>query len=185
MKAVRLLFPDARSGAMDRLVGPARGPLGWAGLIALAIAVVVAAVVAWQWMAVRQQFHATRAAIEQSASRQRPLPVADKPALSADAMRGWNLVVRHLNTPWSTLLAALERATPDDVALVSIEPDAQLGSIRLQAEARSLDQLLAFVQQLESNSAFASVSPLKHETNEQEALRPLRMTIALRLKEMP
>lgn len=184
MKPIRLEFskPGAPTLA-ELLVGTPRSLFGRAGVAALLVAAAAAAGVGWEWMLVRQQLDATRSAIETSASRQRAGTVYKTSSLRPEAVRAWNQVVRHLNTPWSGLLRALEATTPAEIALVSIEPDAQQGGIRLQAEARSLDRLLNYAQQLEAHDLFSSVSLLKHETNEQDPLRPVRMTIAIRLRE--
>src|SRR5262245_42037487 len=41
--------------------------------------------------------------------------------------------------PWDTLFTALETADTQDVALLSITPDAQRRQVKVHAEARSLD----------------------------------------------
>jgi hypothetical protein len=108
-------------------------------------------------------------------------PRAGNERAEQEQLRAWNQVARQLNTPWGTLLTSLEQATPEDVALVSVEPDAHKGSVRLQAEARTLEALLAYAQALRAVPAFADVVPLKHETNELDPLRPVRLSLEIRL----
>ena len=91
-------------------------------------------------------------------------------------------MARQLNTPWSALLDALEASLPDDVALVAIEPDAGQGSVRLQVEAKALDTLLAYARELRSIPLFADVNLVKHETNEQDGNRPMRLSLNIRLR---
>jgi hypothetical protein len=65
---------------------------------------------------------------------------------------------------------------------VAIEPDPQHGSIRLQVEAKTLDTLLGYAQALKATAPFQEVVLLKHETNEQDATRPVRLSVDARLK---
>lgn len=91
-------------------------------------------------------------------------------------------MTRHLNTPWPAVLDALETTTPESVALVTIEPDPQHGVVRLQAEAKTLDSLLQYAQLLTAAEPFNEVTLLKHETNERDATRPVRLSMAARLQ---
>jgi|GEM_PF-4449972 len=104
-------------------------------------------------------------------------------SLSAVQTQAWNQLVRQLNTPWSTVLDALETATPDDVAVVFIEPDSRQSHLLLQAEARTLDALLAYSRSLKASPVFSEVRLIKHETQEQDLNRPLRLSMELHLKE--
>jgi Tfp pilus assembly protein PilN len=101
--------------------------------------------------------------------------------LSDDQRARWSRLARQLNTPWSALLDALESSLPDGVALVSIEPDAAQGSVRLQVEAKTLDALLAYAASLNAVHPFQSVALVKHETNEQDPTRPLRLSLEAKL----
>ena len=104
---------------------------------------------------------------------------------AAQRLRAWNTVARQLNTPWSTLLDTLESVTPADVALVSVEPDAAQAAVRLQAEARSLQALLAYEQSLRAAPLFREVALIRHETNESDPVRPVRLHLVLRMQAMP
>lgn len=184
MKPVRLQFETGQRSVAEWLLGD-RGSLAdliGAATLAGAIATIVAT--GWQLTATRQDLAAMQAEL-QALGRQQPVAVAasTKPAVSAEERRAWNQVVRQLNTPWAALLDALETATPEDVALVSVEPDARQSSVRLQVEAKSLDALLSHAQALKATEPFAEVTPLKHETNEQDPNRPVRLTLNLRLRE--
>ena len=65
---------------------------------------------------------------------------------------------------------------------MTIEPDGRNGSIRLQVEARTLDGLLAYAGTLKAIERFEQVTLLKHETNDQDATKPLRLSLDIRLK---
>jgi Tfp pilus assembly protein PilN len=110
-----------------------------------------------------------------------PAPAPQRVAAAAQQRRVLDQITRQLNTPWSQLLDALESSLPDDVALVSIEPDGSAGKVRLQSEARSLDTLVGYAASLRNVPMFTGVALLKHETNDQDPNRPLRLMMELEL----
>lgn len=92
-----------------------------------------------------------------------------------------NGVIQQLNIPWHDIFEQLESSIPPDVALLSIEPDGQRGQIRLQAEAKSLDSLLRYASTLQHNGIFGRLNYSKHETNDQDPNRPVRLSFELGL----
>lgn len=184
MKPVRLRF-EARNGRWVRRVFGAHGGIRrWigAGLLAVGLASMFAAV--WELVGARQEL-AGRHAELQTLSHSRRVDRVGSPesTLTPEGRRAWNQVVRQLNTPWASVLEALETVTPEKVALVTIEPDARQASIRLQAEAKSLDALLTYAQALKSAKPFVEATPVKHETNERDSNRPVRLTVNILLHE--
>jgi nitrate reductase NapAB chaperone NapD len=99
-----------------------------------------------------------------------------RPPLTDAQVRKYNEVVRQLNTPWETIFEALESSSQDDVSLLSVEPSAQEGKIRLVVEARALSSLFAYMTRLSSAPGVLRVALVKHDTNERDTSRPLRMT---------
>jgi Tfp pilus assembly protein PilN len=103
-------------------------------------------------------------------------------ALTEEQRRNLNTVIRQLNTPWQDLFNQLERDTPKEVALISIEPDARRASIRLQAEAKTLDTLLAYAASLQQRGVLGRLTYSKHETNEQDSNKPVRLSVDIELR---
>jgi hypothetical protein len=183
MKPVRLVFP-ARDSAAARLFGRvpvSRVAAGAALLLALS-ALAAVALMTWQAQHETRMAQSATGALQSRAIQESKAGGREKPVLTVQQTRDWNLVTRQLNTPWATILDALETSTPEDVALVTIEPDAGRASVRLQVEAKTLDALLAYAQGLKSNGPFEEVTLLKHETNDQDATRPMRLSLDVRLK---
>jgi Tfp pilus assembly protein PilN len=171
MKPVRLAFATTPS-VVRWLLGDATGSRVLAALVLLS-SVAGLCTVAWTLRGTQQQ---QRGAVRQGASRDA------KPAPTLQQSREWNQIVRQLNTPWPAILDTLERTTPETVALVAIEPDARNASVRLQVEAKTLDTLLAYAGSLQGAGPFDDVVLRKHETNEQDANRPMRLSFDARLK---
>lgn len=101
--------------------------------------------------------------------------------LSKEELKALNNVVKQLNIPWQDIFKQLEKTIPPDIALLSIEPDAQRSQIRLQAEAESLDSLLRYASTLQNYGIFGRLNYSKHETNEQDPNKPARLTFELGL----
>ena len=104
---------------------------------------------------------------------------------SLEQRRQINGVIRQLNTPWHHLFEQLESNTPKDMSLISIEPDAKRGSIRLQAEARTLDTLLTYAARLQFQGVLGALTYSKHETNEQDPNKPIRLSVEYGLQALP
>ncbi|MFI8479515.1 PilN domain-containing protein [Pseudomonas sp. NPDC078700] len=83
-----------------------------------------------------------------------------------------------MNLPWNALFNSLESIPRDDIALLSIAPDARKQQLRLTAEARNLEAMLAFHRNLESTLQLRDISLLSHETLEQVPERPVRFSLS-------
>lgn len=104
-------------------------------------------------------------------------PAAGPPPLSAAQVDAWNSVVRQLNAPWPEIFDLLEERTPRDVALLSVEPEVRRGVLRITAEARTLEALLDYAHILRGSPLVADVTLVRHETNEQDAQQPARLSL--------
>lgn len=184
MKPVRLVL-EGQATFGTWLLGHGSGVRPLAVLCLLAALAGLAAV-AWQISETRQQVRSAQKALdalrEQRGQIARQATPATRPALTVQQSRDWNQLVRQLNTPWPAILDALEATTPETVALVAIEPDPQHGGVRLQAEAKTLDTLLGYVESLRAAGPFQEVILVKHETNEHDATRPVRLSLDARMK---
>ena len=184
MRPARLRFENPAVTWRQRLLGHASKPSAALAVLGLLGAMACGAAVAWQsWQADNElaQARASLAALQGHKGRRSDAGAAASQT-TAQQRQAWEQVARQIGTPWALLLDALEGATPEEVALVSIEPDARTGSVRLQAEARTLDTLLAYAGTLGASPLFEGVSLVKHETNEQDGNKPMRLGFELRLK---
>ncbi|TCP10613.1 Tfp pilus assembly protein PilN [Crenobacter luteus] len=111
---------------------------------------------------------------ERLAAREHPAPPQRAPAIAAEQARAINDVVARLNLPWSDVFRAVESATPDSIALLSLEPDAAQHAVKGLAEAKNSVDMLDYIERMGRESFFDSVVLSKHEVNEQDPNRPLR-----------
>lgn len=149
-------------------------PLGWllghrarAARRRLALAVLVVSALAlgaagWAWTRQRATFDAlqqTAAAVPAA-----PGPASAPPAVSAQEGARINRVVRRLNTDWAAIFQALEReARPKEVAIVSLESDAERGAVRVVTEGPALDALLAHAERVQASPRFGRSQLLRIE----------------------
>jgi Tfp pilus assembly protein PilN len=87
------------------------------------------------------------------------------------------VIILALNLPWKELFAAVETYTKDDVAVLSIEPDSQKGFVRINAEAKSLDSMLAYLAYLQKTPLFREVELVNHQIQEQDPQQPVRFML--------
>ena len=110
----------------------------------------------------------------QLAVRTRLHPVAFEPTLSVPETDNINAKVAQLNLPWKELFQALEAATPNNVALLELTPDARKHIVTGVAEAAASDDMLGYMSRLGGQPFFSSVMLSRHETNLTDSNKPLR-----------
>ncbi|MFC0250873.1 PilN domain-containing protein [Massilia consociata] len=128
----------------------------------------------------QEQLEALRAALAARSTAPRPLPVAAQPKLSVPEAQAQavNDAVMQLNLPWRDLYDAVRAATSADVALLALEPDAKRRTLRITAETRNSDDMLAYVARMQEQEWFGSVVLTRHEIAEQDPNRPLRFQVS-------
>lgn len=88
-----------------------------------------------------------------------------------------NGAVMQLNLPWRELQDAVAAATPRSVALVAMEPDPRKLVLKITAETKSSDDMVAYVAELKQQESFSGVILTRHEINDQDPNRPLRFQL--------
>jgi Tfp pilus assembly protein PilN len=124
------------------------------------------------------------AALERSRSEtNRPrVPAGSVPA---ERVRAVNDAIRRLNLPWDTIFAALAAVAHPHVALLSLQPQPQAGTIKLAGEAKTIEAMLAYQRRLESRPEFESALLTRHEIRTKDAGQPVRFWIDARWRATP
>lgn len=136
-----------------------------------------------RWLALDTAARATRssAATVDSTARATARHVATVEPLSAPNWAARARIAQHLNFPWATVLNELERHASKDVAVVSIDPDAVHGRVRLELEARQLRSLIEYAERLGTSPEFDRVALGKHELAERDPAKPVRLSLEVKL----
>ena len=87
-------------------------------------------------------------------------------------------VSQQLRRPWERLFATLEAMPRENVALLTLTPDARKGQVRISAEARDLDAMLDFHRRLEASDELSDVSLLSHEIVANVPEQPVRFNLS-------
>lgn len=106
-----------------------------------------------------------------------PVAVAARTRVPEAQAAAVNAAVLQLNLPWRALHDAVQAGTPANIALLALEPDAKKNTVRITAEARSSDDMIAYVEQLQKVDWFSTVILARHEVNEQDPNRPIRFQL--------
>jgi Tfp pilus assembly protein PilN len=105
------------------------------------------------------------------------LPVEHDSEKLALEVKQANAVILQLSLPWQALFEAFEGAHQNDIAVLSIEPDAQKAWVRISGEAKSLDSLPAYVAYLQKVPLFQEVTLLNHQIQDQDPQKPVRFML--------
>lgn len=125
----------------------------------------------------REREHQIRHLQERAAALSAAPVVVAKVAIPEAQAAFVNGAVMQLNLPWRALQDAVASGTPRNVALVALEPDPRKKILKITAETKTSDEMVAYVEELKQQELFASVVLTRHEINEQDANRPLRFQL--------
>ncbi len=94
-----------------------------------------------------------------------------------DEVKQANSVLGMLTLPWDDLFNDIEASTKDRVALLSITPDPEKRLIRITAEAKDFDAMIAYIRLLQSRSSFADVYLTSHHVEQRMPETPVRFSL--------
>lgn len=174
LKPLRIDFaPPSLARTWFHASRPARALAGLALILA-----VVAGVQAWRLMEQRRvDAEQVARVVQRHAAPVQAAPTQAKVTVSIPQAAAVNAAVLQLNLPWRTLHDAINAATPSTVALLALEPDARKHLVRITAEARGSDDMIAYIEQLQQQTWFTNVALTHHETNDVDPNKPVRFQI--------
>lgn len=137
-----------------------------------------ASVFAWQQARSINALEDRLAAIERrQPSAQRSASRSADPVL-ARTLREARAIDTLLQRRWSELFEAIEAAGSADIAVLAIDPDAAQGRIRITAEARRHEAMLAYLQRLGQGAVLRDAVLIEHRVQRQLAERPVRFSLS-------
>lgn len=148
-----------------------------------ALVLALAGILAWQGFELAQAYAARqREAGELARLAAPPRAVAPVPAVRIDPvdaarLRSARLIAQTLATPWSDLIASLEDAPQDAVALIAVEPSVSKQTIQLTAEARDAKAMLTYLAALQADRRLSGVMLVSHQVQVQAPGSPVRFRV--------
>ena len=150
----------------------------WAAWLLLAAGLALAVWVGWQDQQVARALAVATA--ESPVPRTPAVPRRAARATPGDAQAGAaESAQAQLATPWGELFARLESNRPGRIALLSMDADARKPDVTLTAEARSVKDMLAWIEQLKGEAGFHSVTLASHAVQDADPERPIRFVLRL------
>ena len=159
-------------------------------LMSAAFAALIAVVAGVYVMNIRSQTRALSAelnAMQWTERRAAARPSSIGP-ITVDQARSVNDAVQRLNLDWDKIFAALRGAdaavgnAAGRISLLILEPDPATGLVKLTAEGRSLNAMLGYQKQLESQADVESAVVTKHEVQIDAPQAPVRFVIEARMR---
>ena len=102
---------------------------------------------------------------------------ADSQTLAAELQHA-NAIVLQLTLPWGELFASAEAVGTPDVALLSIESEADKRRVKIAGEAKNLESILDYLRYLKSRPALVDVYLQSHALQRQDAQQPVRFVVS-------
>lgn len=158
-------------------------PLPWLGLGVLVAAVAALALMGSYYQTLDQQIVLWESKLDRIERLSSHRALASRP-LTEQAARAQmlevnqaNQVVRQLSLPWNALFTAVEASSGQNIALLSLEPDLQKGTVKISGEAKDLNALLSYTRQLSTREIFDSVMLQNHQIQQADPQKPLRFSL--------
>ena len=142
----------------------------------------VATAFIWQSYQTKQfLYDALELKLNQLNQQQKKIPVTPVAiSIPPEKIKQIEQVVSALATPWDPLFLAIEQSDHKDIALLGLEPNSQKQQVIVTGEAKNMQVVLDYIQQLEQQPALAHVYLQKHSIDEADISKPVRFTVFAR-----
>lgn len=153
--------------------------VGWLGLVAAVIGVVVVSESHSEAVAAHEQAQRRHALLAVRVTERSPLrSVAAPDAQTLSDIGRANAVIDRLTVPWDALFDAIEGADARQLGLLSLAPNASDRSLRLAGEVRSMDELLAYVERLAAQATMTQVHLQGYRRTQRDGVSVVSFTLA-------
>lgn len=127
----------------------------------------------------RQQRRQTQQLQQQQQQKQprQGAALAAKAQIPEAQFKAINAAVLQLNLPWRDMQEAVGEATPASIALLALEPDPNKQVLKISAEAKNPDDMIAYIEQLKQQEFFVGAALVRHEINDLDPNRPVRFQV--------
>jgi len=156
-----------------------RRRIAWIGWLLLLLSLPVAGRLVVEFRALQAEVALAEGRAAHLAARvDSPVPARPREARAfTEELARARAVTRRLTLPWGDLFDAIETAATKKVALVALQPDSELETVRITAETRNLDDALAFVRRLQATRKLSGVYLASHQVQTRDAERPVRFVV--------
>jgi Tfp pilus assembly protein PilN len=148
------------------------------GWILLSIGLALAGDVGLSYVRARESVAEHEARLARLPSSRVARPSASARAASPEEIALARETIRRISTPWPNLFGALESTIRGDIALVSIEPDTETGTVLISGESKDYLGVLNYLARLQGTPILRQVDLARHEVKESDPQRPVAFSIS-------
>lgn len=156
-----------------------RPPL--AGIVLLLVSGILLGSGVWELWRAGESNEIARTDLEAVMRRASPakhtIAVASTPAAKL-AEKQSQAILRELTVPWQDLLSIVENYPEHDVALIGIDQNPAQGQIRIVAEAKDADAMIAYLKYLQSSALLREAVLNAHLVETNVPGTPIRFQVA-------
>ena len=158
----------------------------WIGMLLLIVGALALGLVANHERSLAGQIELADARLENltRGSQTKPVQPADAEAQQQEILNA-NDILQQLALPWRELFNVVETSNEKEIALLSIQPDADKRGLRLAGEAKNFEALLAYIARLEQSPMLSQVYLTSHELRLQDAQKPVRFALVANWAVLP
>ena len=155
----------------------------WPGVALFAVSLGVAAGLGASYYELQKDLARVEAAAGMVAPERRAAPVKAVPAerLAEETKRA-EAVVRELTVPWAPLMRSLDEAASRDVAILQLQPDAQLRVLKLTAEARNQEAMFQYLRRLAASKNLGETHLVSHQVQRDDPQRTIQFSVQATLR---
>lgn len=150
-------------------------------ILMLATAIILTLVSGWQYQRMNQEIHSWESKIaEMERATQRTSLQSNRKADKGENLQEINYansVIRQIALPWDNLFTALESVRNDKVAVLSIEPNAQKGLVKISGESKTPEEMLDYIRSLQTQGTLTNVFLASHQIQERDPEKPVRFAL--------
>ncbi|AZQ50622.1 hypothetical protein [Burkholderia cenocepacia] len=157
-----------------------RARIGTNGAILLGVAALLwgaCAVRLWYAYAENDRVRDSLAVVQRHAFAQQHIAKPPPSPAARLAEKQSQAVLRELTVPWQTLFSIVEDYPGHDVALIGIDQNPAQGQIRITAEAKDPDAMIAYLKYLQTSVVLREATLNGHLVEENVAGKPVRFQI--------
>lgn len=166
-------WPHRISRRLDLEFGTPRRSGGPAAWLLLVVAVVFGADVARSYLAQREAHAALSSRIAASPAPEPPRLRAYDPGDLDREISSARVILKKIALPWNTLFKALGASEVEGIALLSVEPDADAGTVQLTGVARDVPAMLTYLARLEASPHLSGAMITRHEIRRTDVRFPV------------
>lgn len=167
---------------LDYVAARRRAP--WLGLAVLALGIAVAAHLVERYRDAQRALARIEVAQGLIGAERPAARVVPKERIEEE-FKQVESVVQQLTLPWAPLIQAVEDAGSSEVAVLQMQPEARERRLRLTAEAKNHDAMLAYLRRLGGNKVLHEIHLVSHQVMIDQPQRPIQFSLQASFREAP